>query len=114
MAADPASTSSAKGIRPAEVAAHLRVIATPGFHDYALLEAGFGEAIRVLRPRGVLQLSPVFYRARQPAERACEVNQRRLIAGLKSNRRFQVSDRILGFNAGIGEIVGRLTVTKLT
>jgi SAM-dependent methyltransferase len=82
-------------------------------HDYALLEAGFNEAVRVLRPRGMLQLSPVFYRARQPAERACESNQRKLIAALKSNRRYRVEDRVLGFNAGIGEIVGRLTVTKL-
>ena len=83
-------------------------------HDYALLETGFHEAIRVLRPRGVLQLSPVFYRARQPAERACEANQRRLIATLKGNQRFKAEDRVLGFNAGIGEIVGRLVVTKLT
>ena len=83
-------------------------------HDYGLLETGFNEAVRVLRPRGVLQLSPVFYRARQPAERACEANQRRLIATLKSNGRFRVEDRILGFNAGIQEIVGRLVVTKLT
>ena len=82
-------------------------------HEYSLLEAGFTEATRVLRPRGVLQLSPVIYRARQPAERACEVNQRRLIETLKHNPRFQVTDRILGFNAGIGEIVGRLVVTKL-
>ncbi|MPZ48363.1 MAG: methyltransferase domain-containing protein [Dehalococcoidia bacterium] len=82
-------------------------------HDYEMLQTGFNEALRVLRRGGKLQLSPVFYRAVKPAERACEVNQRRLIAGLKKNNRLQVSDRILGFNAGIGEIVGRLIVTKL-
>jgi ubiquinone/menaquinone biosynthesis C-methylase UbiE len=82
-------------------------------HDYALLETGFNEALRVVRRGGKVQLSPVFYRAVKPAERACEVNQRRLIEALKRNNRLQVSDKILGFNAGIAEIVGRLIVTKL-
>jgi SAM-dependent methyltransferase len=82
-------------------------------HDYALLEAGLNEALRVLRRGGKLQLSPVFYRAVKPAEHACEINQRRIIDALRKNNRLQVSDKILGFNAGIAEIVGRLIVTKL-
>jgi len=82
-------------------------------HDYALLETGFNEALRVLRRGGKLQISPVFYRAVKPAEHACEVNQRRLIEALRKNNRLQVADKVLGFNAGIAEIVGRLIVTKL-
>jgi 23S rRNA (cytosine1962-C5)-methyltransferase len=45
MAADPASASRGKGVRPAGSDTYLRVIATAGFPDYALLDSGDGRKL---------------------------------------------------------------------
>ena len=45
MAADPANATKAKGIKPVRSDARLRVIATAGFADYALLDSGEGRKL---------------------------------------------------------------------
>jgi 23S rRNA (cytosine1962-C5)-methyltransferase len=45
MTADPANATTAKGIKPVRFDARLRVIATAGFADYALLDSGEGRKL---------------------------------------------------------------------
>jgi 23S rRNA (cytosine1962-C5)-methyltransferase len=45
MPSDPAAASSAKGVRSATADTWLRVLATPGFADYALLDSGDGRKL---------------------------------------------------------------------
>jgi 23S rRNA (cytosine1962-C5)-methyltransferase len=45
MAADPAQAGSRLGVRPAGSDTQLRVIATPGFADYALVDSGNGRKL---------------------------------------------------------------------
>ncbi len=45
MAADPAAAESRQGVRPAGSDTSLRVLATPGFADYALVDSGNGRKL---------------------------------------------------------------------
>ncbi len=45
MSADPAHAGSSQGVRPAGSDTQLRVIATPGFADYALVDSGNGRKL---------------------------------------------------------------------
>jgi len=45
MAADPAQAGSRQGVRPAGSDTSLRVLATPGFADYALVDSGNGRKL---------------------------------------------------------------------